>query len=193
MATIKYLIADDHKIFCKGIRLILSPDKELVFVGEAEDGLALLEMIPKLQPDVILLDIRMPNMDGKEAMARIKQGYPSIKVLVLSMYEEEQMIAHMMMLGANGYLLKNAEPQEIMDAIHSVYENNIYFNKLVSNSLLLELLQKGKLQPTFKEDQKLSEGEKKVLRLICKQRTNGEIAAELFLGLRTVEGHVQKS
>ena len=122
MAVIKVAIADDHKIFRKGVILSLRPFTNVKFVQEAENGDDLLNGLPASEPDVVLMDLRMPGKDGIEATKAISKQFPQIKVLILSMYEDERFVYHLMENGANGYLLKNAEPQEIRRAIMEVYE-----------------------------------------------------------------------
>ena len=116
MGIIKVAIADDHKIFRKGVILSLRPFTNVKFVLEAENGDELLTGLPGAEPDVVLMDLRMPGKDGIEATKIVSKQYPHIKVLVLSMYEDERFVYHLMENGANGYLLKNAEPQEIRRA-----------------------------------------------------------------------------
>jgi len=188
MAIVKYAIADDHKIFRQGLRFALADDHRLKLVGEAEDGIMLLQLIEKQKPDVILLDLKMPDMDGIEATKKIRAAYPEIKILMLTSYDDEQFILHLLELGANGYLLKNAEPDEIKKAIHSVYSNDYYFNHLVSNTMLKTITRKNTNNIKFKEATKLNDRETSVLQLICKELTTAEIAQELFLSPRTIEG-----
>ena len=136
MAIIKYTIADDHKIFRQGLRYALADDHKLKLVGEAENGVELLQLLEKQKTDVVLLDIKMPEMDGIETTMKLQERYPEVKILILTTHEEENFIIHLLELGANGYLLKNAEPDEIKNAIHYVFENDYYFNDLVSNAML---------------------------------------------------------
>lgn len=188
MAIIKYMIADDHKIFRQGVKLALAGDHKLKCTGEGADGHQLLQAIEKQPPDVILLDLRMPGMDGIEALGYIRKNYPAIKVLILTMHDDEHFIVHLMEAGANGYLLKNAEPEEIKLAIHTVYENEYYFNDLVSATLLKKVVQKTTIAPRFNAEVKLNDKETAVLKLICDELTAAEIAKEVYLSQRTVEG-----
>lgn len=188
MATIKYIIADDHKIFRQGLKLALSDDHKLKCIAEAGDGQELLALIKKEQPDVILLDLKMPHVDGIEALAEIQAKYPQVKTLILTMHDDENYIIHLMENGANGYLLKNAEPDEIKTAIHTVYDNEYYFNELVSTTMLKKIVIKTKIPARFNQSVHLSDKETEVLRLICKELTAAEIGREIFLSPRTVEG-----
>src|SRR4030095_11004806 len=122
MGIIKVAIADDHKIFRKGVILSLRPYTNIKFVLEAENGDELLAGLPEAQPDVILMDLRMPGKDGIETTKTVSKEYHNIYVIVLSMYEDERFVYHLMENGANGYLLKNAEPMEILRAVMEVYE-----------------------------------------------------------------------
>lgn len=188
MAIIKFAIADDHKIFRQGLKLALGDDYKLKCVGEAADGNELLLLIEKQLPDVVLLDLKMPGMDGIEALGHIKKKRPVIKILVLTMYDDEHYIIHLMEAGANGYLLKNAEPDEIKTAIRTAYTNGHYFNDLVSATLLKKILQKTTLPARFEKTAQLKDKEIEVLKLICAERTAAEIAKEIFMSQRTVEG-----
>lgn len=136
MDIIKVAIADDHKIFRKGVILSLRLYSNIKFVLEANDGNELLENIAEADPDVVLMDLRMPGKDGIEATKIISKQYPQIKVLVLTMYEDERFVYHMMENGANGYLLKNSEPSEIRRAIMEVQEKGYYLNNFVNRILL---------------------------------------------------------
>ena len=136
MEVIKVAIADDHKIFRKGVILSLRPFTNIKFVLEAENGEELINQLPGVEPDVILMDLRMPGKDGIETTKLVSKQYPHIHVIVLSMYEDERFVSHMMENGANGYLLKNAEPQEIRRAIMEVHEKGYYLNNFVNRILL---------------------------------------------------------
>lgn len=188
MATIQYIITDDHKIFRQGLRLALHNYPDLKFTGEAANGLELLSLLEQQTPNVILLDLKMPEMDGREVLKKIRAKYPNVKILILTMYEEEHFILHLIEEGANGYLLKNAEPDEINLAMQTVVENEYYFNDLVSAAMLRNMLQKSKIANRVKVGIKLTDKEEEVLRLICAERTASEIAKEIFLSQRTVEG-----
>ena len=167
MGFIKVAIADDHKIFRKGVILSLRQFTNIKFVQEAENGDDLLNGIIESGPDVILMDLRMPGKDGIEATKIISQQYPQIKVLILSMYEDERFVYHLMENGANGYLLKNADPQEIRRAIVEVYEKGYYLNNFVNRILLKKSHSRQKVVPSLNNEITLSDKEKDVLRFIC--------------------------
>jgi DNA-binding NarL/FixJ family response regulator len=187
-ARIKYAIADDHEVFRHGVKLVLSDDPSLEFIHEAGNGFALIKLLETSTVDVILLDLKMPVMDGLSTSVEIRSKFPQIKILALTMLQEEEYVIHLMELGANGYLLKNASPDEIKKAIHCVHENNYYFNDLVSATLLKKLVDKQFVIPKFTTTVMLTEKELNILQLICKEMTSVEIAQAVHLSARTVEG-----
>jgi DNA-binding NarL/FixJ family response regulator len=187
MGIIKVAIADDHKIFRKGVILSLRPYTNIKFVLEAENGDDLLAGIPDAQPDVILMDLRMPGKDGIEATKAVSKHYPNIYVVVLSMYEDERFVYHLMENGANGYLLKNAEPMEIRRAVMEVYEKGYYLNNFVNRILLKRSHARQKVVPSLNNEITLSDKERDVLRYICMEFTAQEIAQKMEISPRTVE------
>ncbi len=187
MATIKVAIADDHKIFRKGVILSLRPFSNIKFVLEAENGQQLLQGLEEADPDVVLMDLRMPGTDGMEATKQISKKFPKIKVVVLTMYEDERFVYHMMENGANGYLLKNAEPQEIRRAIVDVHEKGYYLNNFVNRILLKRSHARQKIVPSLTNEITLSDKERDVLRYICMEFTAQESAQKMEISARTVE------
>lgn len=192
MNKIKISIADDYKIYRDGLKVGLSADEKLEVISEADNGEDLLKLIEVNTPDVIIMDLKMPIMDGMEATIAVRKKYPTVKVLVVTMYDDDKFIIHMMENGANGYLLKNADPDEIIKSIYSVYENGYYFNDLVNKALLKKLVLKNNLKPSFNQNVELTERELQVLKLICEEKTAAEIAKEIFLSPRSVEGIRQR-
>jgi DNA-binding NarL/FixJ family response regulator len=187
MGVIKVAIADDHKIFRKGVILSLRPFTNIKFVFEAENGEELIKGVEDADPDVILMDLRMPGKDGIETTKIISKKYPKIKIVVLSMYEDERFVYHLMENGANGYLLKNAEPQEIRRAIMDVHEKGYYLNNFVNRILLKRSHARQKIVPSLNNEITLSDKEKDVLRYICMEFTAQEIAKKMEISARTVE------
>ncbi len=192
MSKIKIAIADDYKIFREGLKVGLSADENFEVIMEADNGEDLLKELLTLTPDVIIMDLKMPLMDGMEATKEVRKKYPSIKVLVVSMYDDDKFIIHLMETGANGYLLKNTEPDEIRRSIYAVHENGYYFNDLVNKALLKKLVLKNNLKPSFNQNVELTERELQVLKLICEEKTANEIGKEIFLSPRSVEGIRQR-
>jgi DNA-binding NarL/FixJ family response regulator len=187
MEVIKVAIADDHKIFRKGVILSLRPFTNIKFVWEADNGDQLLEGVASTEPDVVLMDLRMPGKDGIEATKVLSKQYPNIHVIVLSMYEDDRFVSHMMENGASGYLLKNAEPQEIRRAIMDVYEKGYYLNNFVNRILLKKSHAKQKAIPSLNSEITLTDREKDVLKFICMEFTAQEIAQKMDISPRTVE------
>ena len=192
MKRIKIAIADDYKIFRDGLKVGLLNDDNLEVVLEADNGEDLLNGFDKNLPDVVIMDLKMPIMDGMEATKIIKKKYTSVKVLVVTMYEDDKFIIHLMENGANGYLLKNADAEEIKKSIYAVHENGYYFNDLVNKALLKKLVLKGNFKPSFNQNVEFTERELEVLKLICEEKTAAEIGKEIFLSPRSVEGIRQR-
>lgn len=187
MNVIKVAIADDHKIFRKGVILSLRPYTNIKFVLEAENGDELLAGLKDAAPDVVLMDLRMPQKDGIETTKIISKQYPNMFVLVLSMYEDERFVSHLMENGANGYLLKNAEPQEIRKAIMDVHEKGYYLNNFVNRILIKKAHTRQKTIPSLNSEITVSDKEREVLRYICMEFTAQEIAQKMDISPRTVE------
>ncbi|MGE7776035.1 response regulator [Chitinophaga sp. NPDC101104] len=194
LLPIKVAIADDHKIFRSGVIQTLTPYENINVVFEAEDGEHLLQIMQDQLPDVILMDLKMPKMDGIQATIKVREKYPQVKIIILTMYEDDNFIVHLVENGANAYLLKNSEPEEIYEAICTTYEKGFYFNENVNLALLKKVLHKNKQQfkPTFKNEVQLTDRELEVLKLICGEQTTQEISEQIFLSPRTVEGLRQK-
>lgn len=185
---VSYIIADDHQIFRQGLAAALGAEENIRCIGEAEDGLQLLDMLKTIRPDVVLLDIRMPNMDGMEALKKIREYDQDIKVIPLTMYDDENYILQLLKLGANGYLVKHADPDEIRQAILTVHETGYYFNKTVNQTLLANVTKNGETANQYQPEPAFTSREKEVLLLICEELSNLEIGKKLFLSPRTVEG-----
>lgn len=192
MAKIKIAIADDYKIYRDGLKIGIAKDDNLEVILEADNGEDLLAGMEKDLPDVIIMDLKMPIMDGMEATKVVRKKFNAAKVLVVTMYEDDKFIIHLMEIGANGYLLKNTDSDEIRKSIYAVHENGYYFNDLVNKALLKKLIIKGNLKPSFNSNIDLTERELEVLKLICEEKTAAEIGKEIFLSPRSVEGIRQR-
>ncbi|MCF1714022.1 response regulator transcription factor [Flavihumibacter sp. RY-1] len=187
MRVIKVAIADDHKIFRKGVILSLRPFTNIKFVQEAENGNELIEGLAESAPDVILMDLRMPVKDGIETTKFIAKTYPNIHIVVLTMFEDERFVSHLMEIGANGYLLKSADPSEIRRAIMEVFEKGYYLNNFVNRILLKKSHAKQKVIPSLSSEITLTDRERDVIKYICMEFTASEIAQKMEVSPRTVE------
>jgi DNA-binding NarL/FixJ family response regulator len=188
MPKIKIALADDHSIFRKGIIMVLDRYVDIKIMWEAEDGNTLLTKIEKQQPDVLLMDINMPNIDGSEALLIIKEKYPNVKIIFLSMFDSQEMVMRCVHNGANGFLSKNAEPGEIYNAIQDVVHDGYHFNDLLNAAIImkLELNKKVKRLVNVKPTE-FSERELAVLRLTCEDNTTIQIADALNMSTKTVD------
>ena len=184
---IKVAIADDHKIFRKGVIMSMRPFMNIKFVMEAENGEDLLQKIPEFMPDVVLCDLRMPIKDGIDATKSITKTFPGIRVIILTMYEDERFVGHLMDCGAAGYLLKNTEPAEIKKAIMDVMRTGFYLNPFVNKVLIKKNYSKQKFNQNLSSEIVLSDREKEVLTLVCMEFTATEIAQKMDISARTVE------
>lgn len=187
MSEIKVAIADDHQIFRKGVILSMRPYTNIKFVMEAENGEDLLNKIPDSMPDVVLCDLKMPIKDGIDSTKIITKLYPNIRVIILTMYEDERFVGHLMDCGAAGYLLKSTEPGEIKRAIMDVMRTGFYLNPFVNKVLIKKNYAKQKFNPSLSSEIVLSEREKEVLTLVCMEFTAAEIATKMDISARTVE------
>src|ERR1044072_5396205 len=164
--VIKVAIADDHALFRAGVKTSLSARKDIQMVAEAENGMQLLNLLKHIQPDVILLDIQMPIMDGLTTLPEIKRLYPGVKVIMLSMHNDHSMITRMMEIGANSYLTKESDSETIYQAIVTCYQQEFFFNELTNKALLNGLRQKKPAEMAT-PDVHLSEKEITILKLMC--------------------------
>ena len=184
---IRVLVADDHAIVRKGIRALLATEADIEVVGEAADGKEAVEKAERLHPDVILMDLVMPGMDGIEATRRITTRQPEIRILVLTSFAEDEKVFPALKAGALGYLLKDAGPEELVQAIRQVYCGESSLHPAIARKVLQELSRPPE-RPLTPEP--LTERELEVLRLIAKGKSNREIAEELVISEATVRTHV---
>jgi len=189
MNTLRVVIADDHEIYRDGLKMVLKKEKWVNVVGEACNGKQLVHLVRKLEPDVIITDIVMPEMDGIEAMKEIMTINPKACAIALSMFNEDTMIVEMLEAGALGYLLKNAEKEEIIEAIKSVFKSQPYYCKTTS-ARLVSLISKSRFNPYRNHPVlQFTDREIALVKLICTEKTSKEISEELFLSSRTIEGY----
>jgi DNA-binding NarL/FixJ family response regulator len=190
MKQIRILIADDHAFVREGTRRILEQESDLAVVGEANDGEEAVRLSNELKPDVILMDISMPKMDGIEATKQIKQQNPAIVILILTAYDDDQFIFSLLDAGAAGYLLKNIHSHELVNAIRAVYSGESVLHPSVARKVLNRFSKMPSGSPAKTVNEELSDREMEVLRLVTKGLSNKEIADNLCLSIRTVQGHL---
>src|SRR6188768_4149352 len=186
---IKVAIADDHKIFRDGIKMALRDKEYLKILWEAEDGKDLMHKLKIKMPDVILMDIRMPEVDGINAISLIRKEYEALKIIVLTMYDDQEMITKMMEMGANAYLTKTTDPDEIYQAILTCMNDDFYFNDLVNKAVMGKLMQKKNVRQHYGSNTPVhfNEKELKILQLLAEDKTTEEISKIIFLSPRTIE------
>ena len=188
MSPYQIILADDHLMFRKGIKRIIEDSKDLSVIGEAGDGLQLLELLKKVKPDMVILDISMPKLRGLEATHEIKTRYPGIRILILTMHRNKEYLLQALSAKADGYLLKEDTDAQLMAAIESIRAGKIFLSPLMSEDLSQNLM--GLFEKTDPSlDETLSTREKEVLTLLTEGKSNKEIADLLFISSRTVEHH----
>lgn len=182
----KIIIADDHNMFLEGLISLLRNVPDIVVVAKAANGKELIELLDENPADIVVLDISMPEMDGVEVTKIIRKKYPHLKILILSTHSNSQIIAKLIRLGANGYLLKNAEKDELLYAIKKINSGENYFSQEVTN---IHKEFESNLKNNLSSTTELSNREKEILILIAKQLTAAEIAEKTFISLNTVNTH----
>ena len=192
MNPIRVLLADDHKLIRAGLRLVVDQQPDLSVVGEADDGRQAVELARSLKPDVVVMDIGMPNLNGIEAARQIREIRPDAAVVMLSMHSDEGYVLRALGAGARAYLLKDSATTDLVQAIHAVVEGKSFFSPAVSKVLLQDYMRK--LQRSGAEDSYdlLSPREREVLQLVAEGKSNKEIASLLNLSVYTVETHRAK-
>ncbi len=186
---IKIILADDHEIFRDGLRMILSNQKNIEIVASVANGEQLVKTTRNLKPDVIITDIKMPVTDGIEATKLIMMQQPQIGIIALSMFDEEDLIVEMLDAGARGYLLKNADKNEIFEAIETVAEGDNFYCKHTSSKLAVMIARSRSKKENKTSEIHFSDREIEVMKYICQELTNKEIADKMYLSSRTIEGY----
>ncbi|HDR5348889.1 response regulator transcription factor [Bacillus cereus] len=188
---IKVLLVDDHTVVLKGLAFFLSTQEDLELVGEANNGKEALVKVGETNPDVILMDLYMPEMDGVEATAYIKNEYPNVKVIVLTSFSDQAHVLPALRAGASGYILKDVEPDQLVEAIRSAYKGNIQLHPDIANALLSQTLPvEEKEEESSIQVDVLTARENEVLQLLAKGMSNKEIASVLVITEKTVKAHV---
>jgi DNA-binding NarL/FixJ family response regulator len=188
MKKVRILLADDHTIFRAGIRALLENEPDMVVVGEAEDGRTAVKLVCQDKPDVVLMDIAMPLLNGLEATRQVKNDYPQTKVLILTMHDNEEYIRQALVNGAMGYILKDASAHELLDAIHAVHRGEAVLSPAITRLVIENYLRWGDLQKDNTSDG-LSPREREVLQLIAEGYSNKEISEILCISIKTVQAH----
>ncbi|MDZ7658289.1 response regulator transcription factor [Fodinibius sp.] len=189
MANINILLADDHDIVRDGIRMLLEDEVGFRIVSEAENGEEAIKACKEDDIDLVIMDISMPKMNGIEATEKIKESSPDIKVLALTMMDEDQHIRQMIEAGASGYILKSSDKVELVDAITTILDGKHYFSDDATQSVMMDLVKGTAKENNSTDPGNITDREKEVLELIVKQYTNQEIAEELYISTRTVDAH----
>lgn len=187
MSPVRVLLADDHTLVRAGLRKLLEASTDYVVVGEAGDGLALLELAQQLQPGLVLMDIAMPGLNGIEATARLVKSFPNIKVLILSMHQSEEYVRQALRHGAAAYLLKDAAPLELDLALSAVMRGETYLSPAVSKGVVHDYVQR--LRDEDQPAAALSPRQREVLQLVAEGHSTKEIARRLDLSVKTVDTH----
>lgn len=188
---IRVMLVDDQAMVRTGFRMILEAEPDISVVGEAVDGLDAVEMVDRARPEVVLMDVRMPRMDGIEACDRICQGNDSPRVMMLTTFDLDDYVHAALRAGASGFMLKDAPPEQLIDAIHIVANGDAMLAPSITQTLIDEIARRPQGQPdAFPGISELTSREQDVIRLMAKGLSNAEIANELILGEATIKTHV---
>jgi len=189
MKKIRVLLAEDHTIVRQGISALLKSEPDMEVAGEASDGLEAIELTKKLIPDVVLMDISMRNLNGLEATRKIKKLFPHTKVLILTMYDNEEWIFQILKAGASGYLIKDSAMTDLISAIHAIHQGDSYLSPSISKKVIDEYIRKAELGEKKGVEDLLSAREREILQLIGEGHSVPQIASLLCISKKTVEAH----
>jgi len=186
---IKVILADDHRIFRKGLKSLLSEKKNIEVLAEADNGDEALEATKKYKPEIVVMDIAMPKMDGIEATRQIRDQFPDTEVVILSMHAKKAYIDQVLKVGAKGYVLKDSDEENLLSAIDTVHNGGYYLDSPVADQVLSDYFRDKSKRELKKQSDPLSERERQVLRLLAEGHSNQEVADTLYISRKTVENH----
>jgi len=192
VTRIRVLIADDHRLFRLGLRQACESADDLEVVGEASDGREAVEMVRRFHPDVVLMDVNMPDLDGVEATRRIVAFDPSVRIVMLTIYRQDRYVFEAIKAGARGYLLKDVDEHELLDAIRAVHRGEALINPALATRVLEEFRRLSRAAAEDTDVEQLTDGERDVLRLVAQGASNKEIAARLHLAESTVSNRLRE-
>jgi DNA-binding NarL/FixJ family response regulator len=187
--TIKVILADDHRIFRKGLKSLLSEKENIEVLAEADNGDEALEATRKHKPEIVIMDIAMPKMDGIEATRKIRERFPDTEVVVLSMHAKKAYIDQVLKAGAKGYVLKDSDEENLLSAIDTVHNGGYYLDSPIADQVLSDYFSDKSKRELKKQSDPLSEREREVLRLLAEGHSNQEVADTLYISRKTVENH----
>jgi len=189
MSKIKVLLAEDHTIVRKGLRALLDDEADIEVVGEAENGREALDQVQQASPDIVLMDILMPVLNGLEATRQIKKDFPEVKVLILTMHTSEEYIFQILQAGASGYLVKQTAPTELVLAIRAVHRGESFLSPLVSKNVIKEYIRQAEMMGQQNSYDNLTNREREVLQLLAEGHSNQAVAELLHISVKTVKTH----
>jgi DNA-binding NarL/FixJ family response regulator len=186
---IRVLLAEDHTIVRKGLRSLLDAEATITIVGEAEDGRQAVEQVEQLLPDVVVMDIGMPGLNGLEATRQIKKRFPDVQVLILTVHTDQEYVLQVLRAGASGYLVKQAAPTDLVSAIQAAHGGGVFLSPSISRTVVEEYVEQAATTEELDSYDKLTDREREVLQLIAEGHSTRQIAAQLHVSGKTVETH----
>jgi two-component system response regulator NreC len=189
MSKARVLLVEDHVVVRQGLKALFADEPDVEIVGEADDGRAALRYVSELQPDVVLIDISMPGMNGIEATRQIRQNYPDVKVVILSMHSNEEYVFQVLRVGASGYVLKQSDSSEVLTAIRAALAGGSFLSPPISRAVIDDYVRRAEARGQGNDLDLLTPREREVLQLLAEGLSNREIAEQLSISVKTVETH----